>query len=378
MYNRILWRFKNAKNLIVISLTNPFPDKYNTVRVKTDIRNPLRILPMIPERFVFARSHCNERKPMDTTSLIYFAEAAKDLNFTRTAKRLFISQQNLSNHISRLEEHYGVKLFERRPHMALTYAGEVMLSYVARFRMDEDNLKNAFADIKEKEQGVLKIGCSPTRTNIVMPKLAELFLKEYPNVQLQVYQQHSSFLADKLLSGELDIALTTDLEVFHQPNLITSNLFQDSLYLMVKRSLLEQYMGDDIDGLIERSRGGIDIRDFTALPFVDVQSANIFKDVFKYAGCTPNFIVTTSVLTHALPSFYENVAASITTRTIYLHLAPYMPEDLLSFRINPVPGMPLHDIALVRHRRKYLQRHGQRFMEITAEYFEKLNSAHPF
>jgi len=39
--------------------------------------------------------------------------------------------------------------------------------------------------------------------------------------------------------------------------------------------------------------------------------------------------------------------------------------------------MPLHDIAIVRHRRKYLQRHGQRFMEITSEYFEKLNSAHP-
>ena len=40
---------------------------------------------------------------MDTNSLYYFAEAAKDMNFTKTAKRLFISQQNLSNHIMRLE-----------------------------------------------------------------------------------------------------------------------------------------------------------------------------------------------------------------------------------------------------------------------------------
>ena len=40
---------------------------------------------------------------MDTVSLIYFSEAAKDLNFTKTAQRLFISQQTLSNHIARLE-----------------------------------------------------------------------------------------------------------------------------------------------------------------------------------------------------------------------------------------------------------------------------------
>ena len=314
---------------------------------------------------------------MDTTSLVYFAEAAKDLNFTKTAKRLFISQQNLSNHISRLESHYNVKLFERRPRLALTYAGEVMLAYTARFRLDEDNLKNAFNDIREKERGFLRIGCSPTRTHIVMPRLIELFLKDYPNVQVQLYQKHSSALADALLTGELDLGISTDLDVFHQPNLVTQNLFKDSLYLMVKRSLLEQYLEGDIDEIIRKAEAGIDLRDYSALPFVDVQSANIFKDAFKYTGCTPNFIITTSVLQQSALNLYENVAASITTRTIYLHLLSNLPSDIYFFPILPIPGMPLHDISLIRHRRKYLPRHGQRFLEITSEYFEQLNNAHP-
>lgn len=64
-----------------------------------------------------------------TNSLHYFAEAAKELNFTKTAKRLFISQQNLSHHIARLEEYFEVQLFERKPWLALTYAGEVLLAY---------------------------------------------------------------------------------------------------------------------------------------------------------------------------------------------------------------------------------------------------------
>ena len=42
---------------------------------------------------------------MDLVSLYYFQELSKDLNMTRTAQRLYISQQTLSNHIHRLEQH---------------------------------------------------------------------------------------------------------------------------------------------------------------------------------------------------------------------------------------------------------------------------------
>ena len=121
---------------------------------------------------------------MDTNSLYYFAEAAKDMNFTKTAKRLFISQQNLSNHIMRLEAYYDTKLFERKPHLSLTYSGEVLLTYATNFKIDEDNLKNVLTDIKEKERGVLKIGCSPMRTSIVMPQLA--FCSEIPQRGIRI------------------------------------------------------------------------------------------------------------------------------------------------------------------------------------------------
>ncbi len=56
------------------------------------------------------------------TSLKCFAAAAEELNFTRAAKRLFISQQALSSHISKLEEYYGVRLFDRGIPMTLTDA----------------------------------------------------------------------------------------------------------------------------------------------------------------------------------------------------------------------------------------------------------------
>ncbi len=42
---------------------------------------------------------------MDLVSLYYFRELSKDLNTTKTAARLYITQQTLSNHIQRLEQY---------------------------------------------------------------------------------------------------------------------------------------------------------------------------------------------------------------------------------------------------------------------------------
>lgn len=39
----------------------------------------------------------------------------QDLNFTQTARRLFITQQNLSNHVQRLEEAYQAGCFAGVP-----------------------------------------------------------------------------------------------------------------------------------------------------------------------------------------------------------------------------------------------------------------------
>lgn len=73
---------------------------------------------------------------MDTISLYYFTEAAKDLNFTQTANRLFLSQQNLSSHIARLESKCGCKLFQRKPKVQLTYEGELFLAYGSTHEQD--------------------------------------------------------------------------------------------------------------------------------------------------------------------------------------------------------------------------------------------------
>lgn len=56
---------------------------------------------------------------MNFLNLYYFNITAEELSFTKAAKRLFITPQSLSNHISRLENEFGVTLFNRTQPMTL-------------------------------------------------------------------------------------------------------------------------------------------------------------------------------------------------------------------------------------------------------------------
>ena len=106
---------------------------------------------------------------MDLISLYYFTELAKDLHMTRTASRLFISQQTLSNHIQRLERYYQVSLFHRKPALSLTTAGEFVLAFAEDVLKEHANLKDILSDLERQERGVLRFGASTLRLGMCLP-----------------------------------------------------------------------------------------------------------------------------------------------------------------------------------------------------------------
>ena len=78
---------------------------------------------------------------MNLLNLRYFLVAAEELNFTRAARRLYISQQSLSGHILKLENYFGVELFDRSPPMTLTSAGTCLMRYAKRMLDSVDELE---------------------------------------------------------------------------------------------------------------------------------------------------------------------------------------------------------------------------------------------
>lgn len=83
-------------------------------------------------------------------TLNYVKTVAEEKSFSKAAKRLFISQPSLSQHIQRAEQDLGVKFFNRNTiPLTLTYAGECIVRAANSFEMLERQLSQELEDISE-------------------------------------------------------------------------------------------------------------------------------------------------------------------------------------------------------------------------------------
>ena len=108
-------------------------------------------------------------------NLEYFLVAAEELNFTKAAKKLFISQQSLSNHISNMEKEFDVILFNRTTPLTLTYAGQALKAKARQMLELRDETYRELSDIKDFSVGQLTLGLSHTRGRVILPEILPVF-----------------------------------------------------------------------------------------------------------------------------------------------------------------------------------------------------------
>lgn len=306
---------------------------------------------------------------MDTLSLYYFSELAKDLHITRTANRLFISQQTLSNHIMRLEEYYGVKLLNRKPTLSLTYAGEQVLAFAENLNRENANLQDMLADIKHQKRGLILFGASTLRMSTCLPDILPAFSASYPKVEIRITDTNSKRLEQLILSGDLDLAIVIsgdENSCIHE-----THLMSDQIYLCVTETLLRQYYGNEADELKRTARKGADVKNFSRLPFCILNNRmgqNIQK-CFDEAGVVPDIYTTSEYVQISTSIGLKGLAACFATRTSLLNQKGDISEDVCVFPLS-CKGQPLlQQISIIRHRDRYLSGYSQYFINLILEYF---------
>ncbi|WP_459693744.1 LysR family transcriptional regulator, partial [Achromobacter xylosoxidans] len=122
---------------------------------------------------------------MEIRQLRYFAVLAEELNFTRAAARLHISQPPLSLQIAQLERELEVKLFDRtNRRVALTEAGAAFLNDV---RATLAGLKDATVRVRAVDQGRagrVEIGLSGSHFMGPVPALIARQAASHPQVSV--------------------------------------------------------------------------------------------------------------------------------------------------------------------------------------------------
>ena len=144
---------------------------------------------------------------MDLRSLHYFTVVAEELNITRAAERLNMSQPPLSSQIKGLEEELGVQLFIRgKRHLTMTEAGALLYR---RARQLLELSEQTQQEIRSMEglSGDLNISLVEGRAPYLLARWIAGFRSEFPQVGVHLWNGSGDEVMERLHRGLADLAL---------------------------------------------------------------------------------------------------------------------------------------------------------------------------
>lgn len=146
---------------------------------------------------------------MDFRSLYYFTVVAQELNFTRAAEKLGMSQPPLSNAIKGLEQDLGVTLFVRgKRRLQLTEAGSLLLHRSNQMLSLADKTRSDLAHMESGGlTGTISLGMVEGRAPYIASRWIKGFHEEYPLVRYQMWNGSSDDVLERLTRGLADLAV---------------------------------------------------------------------------------------------------------------------------------------------------------------------------
>ncbi|SNV86951.1 DNA-binding transcriptional dual regulator, O-acetyl-L-serine-binding [Haemophilus pittmaniae] len=136
----------------------------------------------------------------------------QNLNVTEAANALYTSQPGISKQVRLLEDELGLEIFERNgKHIkAITPAGKKIVAIARELLVKAQGIKAVANEYTQPNHGVLRIATTNTQARYMLPSVIERFSKRYPDVSLHIHQGSPTQIHDALISGEVDLAITTE------------------------------------------------------------------------------------------------------------------------------------------------------------------------
>lgn len=134
-----------------------------------------------------------------------FLAVCRQLNYTRAAEELNITQPAVSQHIRFLEQHHGVRLFSYEgKKLRLTRAGALLRSAAITGKHDEGIL---LRQMHENGRENLAFGATRTIGDFVLPGRLARYITEHPETDVRMPVDNTENLLRRLDGGELEFAV---------------------------------------------------------------------------------------------------------------------------------------------------------------------------
>lgn len=144
---------------------------------------------------------------MELRALNYFVATAQELNMTRAAQKLLVSQPALSRQIADLEDELGVKLFNRQPrHLTLTPAGQYLYEQAKEILTLASKTKSNLQS-SAVISGDLTIAAGESFAMQRLMNIVSSIIRDYPTVKIHILSGDYEFAERRLNTGAVDFAV---------------------------------------------------------------------------------------------------------------------------------------------------------------------------
>lgn len=146
---------------------------------------------------------------MDLHYLKLFNALANELNYSKAANTLYISQPAVSMQIKKLESDLGIKLFDKiGKKLHLNTNGKMLFEYTKQIFSLIEEAESSLQKQKNVVSGVIEMGCSSTPGTYILPYILGEFKEKYPQVTINLTIAGTTEIEKMILENKLDFAIT--------------------------------------------------------------------------------------------------------------------------------------------------------------------------
>ena len=145
---------------------------------------------------------------MNLKHLSYFVDISKRESFTKAADDIYVSQSALSKSVKSLEQELNVTLIDRTSKsFNLTEEGRILYVEGEKLLQYIDESQDEIIEKIHRNRRRLRIGVPPVISTVYFSQLLFRFIKQYPNIELEISEVGANIVQNWINAGNIDIGV---------------------------------------------------------------------------------------------------------------------------------------------------------------------------
>lgn len=201
---------------------------------------------------------------MNFLNIKYFMAIAEEQNISAAARKLYVSQQSLSEHLKKLENEIGAPLFIRGNTITLTVAGECFLEGAKEIMASYNRMISNINAATDKRRSSITVGVPTYQDPPFLADLLAQFTAHYPQYDVTIVKRQHADIAHNMRGVDLYISYLPIPEELEAVCVQEENPY----YVSFRRDLAQKIYKNDWSSLEQRLLETQDLGLLKEMPFI--------------------------------------------------------------------------------------------------------------